>query len=938
MKNSTDPVRWTRRLLSWLPQVAIAGIVAALYLSNSLSLFDNKLTDLGYRLSSRPASGNVVLVEINAKSIDELKIWPWPRRYHAKVLDTLLAAGAELVAFDVDFSAHSRLEEDKTLEKALSRSGGKVILPAFSQLSRTPDGKTELKWKTPLPEFRRHAALASINVRPEVDSLIRTMEIQSGSIPSMAALLANAGNTVFGTFQIDYGIDPWTVPRLSYADILKGRFDASDVAGKKIVIGSTAVELGDQLAVPIFQTIPGPLIHILGYESLVQGRALLEVSALPISVGILISTLLLGPFFLRKSWQKSLIALVAVSAGLIALSLIVQISFPILINIVPILLSVLLSFSFAVIKRIDQQAMRLVFQSLDLRRKDVLMRNVVENSFDGIITMAPDGIIESANPAALRIFAETDIAGRSIREFFPDLQNADGVMGLLAVLRADKDPHELEGCASDKRTMPIEMSVSTVDADDSSILTMFFRDITDRKKQRDKLEHQANHDALTGLPNRKMFYDRVQETIDSANTSNNPFAVLLLDLDRFKEVNDTLGHPTGDSLLQMIAEKLQAATPDTDMIARIGGDEFALLLPSAASVSDALHASRKILEVVCKPFELADLTLEVAGSVGVAMYPQHGANGAALIKCADVAMYVAKRDQSGVEVYDEEKDQNSVRFLTLTGDLRRAIEDEQLVLHYQPKICLKTNRIIAVEALIRWIHPEHGFIPPDDFIDKAEQTGVIGPMTEWVLNTAMKQAYVWSQRGQTIDMAVNISARLLNDYEIVGLVREGLKKYAIPPASLILEVTENALMDDPAKAMEVITALSELGARISIDDFGTGYSSLGYLKDLPADEMKIDKCFVQSVHEDKSNETIVRSTINLAHGLGLKVVAEGIESEDISVLLADMGCDVGQGYMFSKPLPIEQFEEWLTTSPWGLAYSPSTESDMEYKDLVVASA
>ncbi len=382
-----------------------------------------------------------------------------------------------------------------------------------------------------------------------------------------------------------------------------------------------------------------------------------------------------------------------------------------------------------------------------------------------------------------------------------------------------------------------------------------------------------------------------------------------------------------DLLLQKISERLQAAVRETDMIARIGGDEFALLLPSAETVDQATSISEEFLEVLFEPFELAGLTLEIGGSIGIAMYPQHGDDAASLVKSADVSMYVAKQAQSGFAVYDEEKDQNSVRYLTLTGDLRRAIQEGQLTLFYQPKINLKQNRIVAVEALIRWIHPEHGFIPPDDFIDKAEQTGVIGDMTEWVLNTAVAQAAAWRERGLEIDMAVNISARLLNDFEIVEMVDQSLRKWQIPPESLILEVTENALMDDPAKAMEVITALAALRSRISIDDFGTGYSSLGYLKDLPANEMKIDKCFVQSMHESESDATIVQSTVGLAHGLGLKVVAEGIETEEHCRELAAIDCDVGQGYLFSKPLPIEEFEFWLISSPWGLGDDTSGQVD-----------
>ena len=605
--------------------------------------------------------------------------------------------------------------------------------------------KTELKQTVPLAEFHRHAALASINVRPDFDGLVRKMAVKDGALRSMAAVLAGTGGANAADFQIDYGIQLSTVPRISFVDVMNGSFDSAIVAGKQIVIGSTAIELGDQVAVPVYQTIPGPFTHILGYESIVQGRALYAVATAPIIVGILLVTLVLGPMFLSWSWRKTLIVLVALSAGLIALSVGTQYSLPVLIGVAPMLLAAALSFIYAVIRRVDQQALRLVFQSLDLRRKDVMMRNVVHNSFDGIITMDTVGIIESVNPAAQRIFADEndEIVGRPIKEFFPALHDASDEESLIDALRIGMEPFELEGRRLDDHALPIELSVSVVDTDERCVFTMFFRDITDRKQQRMKLEHQAHHDALTGLPNRKLFSDRLHETIEISDEKNCSFAVLLLDLDRFKEVNDTLGHPTGDLLLKKISDRLQNAIPASDTIARIGGDEFALLLPSTDNARDAGNFSARILELLCEPFDLAGLTLEIAGSIGIAMYPQHGDDAAALVKRSDVAMYVAKQEQTGYAIYDAEKDQNSVRFLTLTGDLRRAIEEEQLRLYYQPKINLKENRIVAVEALIRWIHPEHGFISPDDFIDKAEQTGVIGEMTEWVLDTALAQSAEW---------------------------------------------------------------------------------------------------------------------------------------------------------------------------------------------------
>lgn len=909
--------RWPAKFAVGLPHAAIVLLTALLYLQGYLDVIDDKLAEQGFWLSARPATGEVILVEIDAASIESLQTWPWPRRLHAQLLDRLMDAGAARVAFDVDFSARSNTIDDAALEAALRRASGKVVLPAFRQYSRAADGSRTVILSKPLPQFGQHAALASVNVKPENDGLVRTMAVAEGGLPSLASLLADSTGVGGGDFRIDFGIDVSSIPRLRFVDILHGNFDRAAIAGKQVVVGSTAIELGDQVAVPVYRTIPGPLAHILGYESLAQNRALYKIATGPVIFGLVIVAFLAAFLFAKWSWRKSVILLILLAGGLISLSLATQAALPLLVDISPMLVAVVLSFVIAMVRHVDQQALRLVFQSIDLRRKDVMMRNVVEHSFDGIITTDTTGRIESANPSAEAIFGG-EIVGSPVQNLFPDLIGTMDEAGLVSKLRVGRPPHEMEGALLTGRRIPVELSVSAVETDNSRLFTIFLRDITDRKQQQQRLEFQATHDALTGLPNRKLFYERLQEAIEENREQSQNFAILLLDLDRFKEVNDTLGHPTGDQLLMEISKRLLETNRDSDTIARIGGDEFALLLPQTDNLEQAASDAQQILDTLCAPYQLAGLSFEIGGSIGIAMYPQHGDETATLVKSADVAMYVAKNSQSGYAVYDEEQDHNSVRFLTLTGDLRRAIQDNQLRLYYQPKIGLKQNHIVAVEALIRWIHPEHGFIPPDEFIEKAEQTGVIGEITEWVLHTALAQAAEWRRKGLNIDMAVNLSARLLNNDDIVKTVRAGLQKWQVRPESFILEVTESGLMADPAKAMEIVTSLSGLGVRISIDDFGTGYSSLEYLKDLPADEMKIDKSFVQTLLEEKSNEAIVGSTVALAHALGLKVVAEGIETDEICVHLQGIACDVGQGYLFSKPLPIDEFDKWLVNSPWGL--------------------
>jgi diguanylate cyclase (GGDEF)-like protein/PAS domain S-box-containing protein len=446
----------------------------------------------------------------------------------------------------------------------------------------------------------------------------------------------------------------------------------------------------------------------------------------------------------------------------------------------------------------------------------------------------------------------------------------------------------------------------------------FVTDITERKQAEELVQHMADYDTLTELPNRNHLYDRLLNVIRNDEGQGNPFALLLMDLDRFKEINDTLGHHRGDLLLQQVGARLKRLLFTPDLVARLGGDEFAILLPRLAKVEDIHVVIQKIQSALQPPFMIDGLPIAVEASIGVALYPEHGGNPDSLLQRADVAMYTAKQTGRNCVIYDSKDDQYSPRRLALMGELRRAIDHEQLRLYYQPKIDLKTRRVVGVEALVRWQHPEYGFIPPDQFIGPAERTGQIRPLTQWVLETALRQCQAWRRSGIEIGVSVNLSARNLQEAGLVERVAELLQRAGGAPNRLALEITESAIMADPNIAMEVLTRLSQMGVRLSIDDFGTGYSSLSYLKRLPVDEIKIDKSFVIGMESDENDAVIVRSTIDLAHNLGLKVIAEGVENQTLWEKLSALGCDEAQGYYMSRPLPMEEVVRWLSKSPWGM--------------------
>jgi diguanylate cyclase (GGDEF)-like protein len=431
-----------------------------------------------------------------------------------------------------------------------------------------------------------------------------------------------------------------------------------------------------------------------------------------------------------------------------------------------------------------------------------------------------------------------------------------------------------------------------------------------RRQARDN-HHQALHDALTDLPNRVLFRERVDAAIGVAGRAGRGVAVVLMDLDRFKEVNDTLGHHSGDLLLCGIGPRLQTAVRATDTVARLGGDEFAVLLPGIDDAEAALATADKLLAALDAPFSLDALTVEVEASIGIALSPEHGADAATLLQHADVAMYLAKDAHTGVELYTPVHDLYSRDRLTLVGQLRQALDRAELVLHFQPKVDLRTDAVRGVEALLRWAHPTRGLLVPDSFLPAAEHTGLIRPLTSQVLEQAAAQCGEWRAAGHELTVAVNLSARNLHDLQLPDEIGHVLERWALPPSALELEITESAIMADPVRALGVATQLRALGVGLSIDDFGTGYSSLSYLKQFPVNEIKIDKSFVIDMTANDDDAAIVRSTIGLARNLGLEVVAEGVETNEVRNRLVELGCDLAQGFLLGAPVPASDLTPWL---------------------------
>jgi len=553
-----------------------------------------------------------------------------------------------------------------------------------------------------------------------------------------------------------------------------------------------------------------------------------------------------------------------------------------------------------------------------VRESEQRYRALVETSPDGILLNDMRGLIVMANQQLATMLGydtANELNGVSIGAHLADAERRRA-FEILELRIQETVPTasytRYSVLRRDGTTFPAEVNSYRVPdgSGKAGFVTSTVRDISERVAYEAQLEHLALHDSLTGLANRTLLYDRLQQTLAGARRNGESLAVLLLDLDHFKDINDTFGHHVGDGVIREVAVRLTAILRGVDTLARLGGDEYALLLPKT-DLLGALETATKLTYALEQPIDLDEQRVHVGASIGIALYPDHAADPDTILRHADVAMYSAKQANGGYAVYAAEKDSYSPTRLALSGELRDAIRSDELVLYFQPKMRLASGEIDGVEALVRWNHPEHGLIPPDQFIPLAEHSGLIRPLTTWVIDKALKQCRDWRDLNFTVGVAVNLSVRSLHDPDLPRVIMGSLAASDVPPSQLTVEITESVIMADPDHAMDMLEQLTNVGIKLSIDDFGTGYSSLAYLRHLRVHELKIDKSFVMDLDTNDDNRVIVRSVIELGHNLGLEVVAEGVESQATLDILGLLQCERAQGYHLSRPQTAADITTWL---------------------------
>jgi diguanylate cyclase (GGDEF)-like protein/PAS domain S-box-containing protein len=902
-------IRIGHRQVWWLIALATLLVVGALEAGGQLRPLENALSDARARLLRHEVPSNVVIIGIDAASLEELHGWPWPRSHHAKLMDQLNVANPRRVFLDIDFSsAAPHAPDDAVFDAALARRRDfPVLLPTFFQYASGADD--HLIVTRPLPRFARSVDLVGVNATPGADGLTREWrnfwtldgERMASVIDPERALPEEQ------PVAIDFSISPASFTYVSYVDVLEGRVSRELFNGRSVFVGATALELNDQIAVPVYGNLPGIVVQALAAETVIRGAP----KAVPTwgTLVLLGMWIALAALLFDSSWRRNLAVLALLSAAAAGISTYGYVGNRLVLDCAAPMLAIALLFVTATVRSLDMQTWRAISYAVGTRRRDALLKSVVQSSTDCIVCIDDNGIIKTANPAASRLFdcPAYDLVDEPIAKFIT-LLAGEGAGARLAALHG-----RIREC--DARTLggeifPVEISVSRVRLNSERLHTAIVRDIRERRAQTKRLQHQATHDSLTSLPNRAALLAQLERGL-APDRSQPSITLLMLDLCRFKEVNDTLGHNVGDRVLCEVAQRFQQALGDRGFIARIGGDEFTVVLDQPHTAETIAGTSQALADCLRAPIDVAGISIEVGVSIGIARFPQDASEAGTLLRHADVAMYLAKKRGSPYEYYDAALDENSVRKLAIGGELRSAISNSQLQLHFQPQVNLRSGMVDSCEALLRWFHPRQGAISPTEFIAIAESTDLIRPLTEWTLGAALAQVRAWRERGVHVRIAVNLSARLLQDTHFPAQLQRLLERSGVSAPSLELEITESAMMLDPARALRVIQEIHKLGVLISIDDFGTGYSSLGYLRDLPVHALKLDKSFVMGMRNNGDDRIIVESTAQMAHAMRLELVAEGVETEWDAQFLAAAGYDYAQGYRYSGALPPDKCLAWI---------------------------
>jgi diguanylate cyclase (GGDEF)-like protein/PAS domain S-box-containing protein len=892
-----------------------------------LAPVERAVVDLLMVLLHRPPREDVVIVAIDEGSLAAHGRWPWPRRLQAELVERIAEAGPRALGIVLLLSEADPgdPEGDARLVAAVARAE-RVVLPVHAGPA-SPAGPP-VEW-LPFPPLTRAAAgLGHVEPLVEPDGIVRGVRLRAGiggpAWPAFALCLRAVGSgggcaprspgppASIAWEHDSVRLVPLAADRrgpttVAAADLLAEPALRTLLAGRWVLLGVTAAGLDGALVTP-GGALPAVAYHARVLEALLEDTLVTPVppAAHPALAALLGGLAAASAALARRPWWLALFGsagLVLVSGGLL-LATRVWLS--------PVAPSAALVLVAAA--RGSADVGRLQARLASMRARHALM---LESIGDAVLATDPGQRVSFANPAAERLLGapRERLLGRHVAEVLSLTEQPEAAPGDLevqALAAGEARLARLRRGDGEERT--VRVVTRNLGPTDERGTVLVLSDVSRQVELARELALLAGRDALTGLANRRLLLQRLDQAVGRAGRAGTRLAVLFVDLDRFKTVNDGLGHGAGDALLVEVARRLKATVRSTDTVGRLGGDEFVVLLDPLRADPDAGRVAGAIVAALAEPYAIGGQELISAASVGIALYPADGASAAELVGRADAAMYRAKsRGGAGFAFYCPELHAAALERMELERGLHRALERAELVLHYQPTVSLVDGRVTGVEALLRWRHPSRGLVGPGTFVGLAEETGLIVPIGAWAMHDACRQAAGWATVGPVpLAVAVNVSARQLFRADLAALVRSALAESGLPPYRLILEITESAVMDDVSTAARVLGALRATGVRLVLDDFGTGHSALGHLKRLPLDGLKIDRSFVQGIGNDADDEAIVRAIVELAGTLRLSVVAEGVERAEQVRFLAEVGCRTAQGFLFGRPAPAEELMDRLS--------------------------
>jgi diguanylate cyclase (GGDEF)-like protein len=888
----------------FLTTVLVAGIAnGAVSWLGGWSAFNFALYDARFDLSSRPSTGEIAMVDIDERSIGAVGIWPWPRSIHATIVDRLTEHGAAAIAFDIDFSSASTEPGDAAFEASLARAGGGVILAAERQ--RLSASSPEIGLVSALPRFDRHSWAALVDVKLE-NGVVRWVPYAGAFgkdlIPSLTAVLAGRPSPPDGKVSIDYTIDPTTIDRISVIDLIEGRVPRSRIEGRKIIVGASAVSLKDYFIVPRYGSIPGALVQALAVDTLLQDRAIQHAGPAVLITGLALITLLGIVVMSRVHLALFLAFIVATSAGTEMAAALYQDRQSLSLETAGWQVALFTLALLAVAREITRRRVLWHKARSERRKAQAILDRVFQDSAGGIVVTDGGGRIRAVNRAALSLSErdpEMAATGVLVADILPE--------GLARLMLSERDAANAgdkaeagltgtvvaQGRSGGERAFEYALSRFAVpglgeDEPAWSATCLTFNDVTDRVRSLQRIEHLARYDQLTGLPNRYQFIEAL-----GAPGALLGATLALIDVDRLKIVNDTQGHAVGDMVLWAVADRLSRVAGPYGVVARLDGDEFAVYgrIPEA-------DLAAQLMDAFEHPFEAGGRKVTLAASIGTASFIDIVSPDEAT-RQATLALSAAKSSGGKtVRHYDSDLDARERERATLEKELVEALAQGQFALHYQPQVACGGTALVGAEALLRWHHPERGLVSPAIFIPVLEGMGLIVEVGAWALRQACRDAATWP--GQ-LRVAVNVSVPQITSGELGQHVREALDQSGLDPSRLDLELTESLFAHDTGSLREELASIRSLGVGLALDDFGTGYSSLGYLRRFPFTKVKLDRTFVMELPHDRQSVAIVQAVVAMASSLDLKVVAEGVETEQQFDAVRLLGCNEVQGYLTGRP-------------------------------------